>query len=76
MFFFSMNFYGLNLGRPEVGPFWTLGLPLEQIWQRTTRQRYIPNFKHLKGPTPDTNIDRLMHSEYILTLILEKFLYL
>ena len=45
--YFSMYFYGLNLGRPAAGPFWNLGPSFEQTWYRTTRQCYIPNFKHL-----------------------------
>ena len=30
-----------------MGPSWTLGPSFEQNWLRTTRQCYIPNFKHL-----------------------------
>ena len=34
--------------RPYIkGPFWTLGPPSEQIYQRSHRQCYIFNFKHL-----------------------------
>ena len=45
--YFSMYFYGLNLGTPCLGPSWTLGPSFEKPWYRTTRQCYIPNFKHL-----------------------------
>ena len=45
--YFSMHFYGLNLGPPGAGLSWTLGPSFEQTWQRTTMQCYIPNFKHL-----------------------------
>ena len=36
--YFSMYFYGLNLGPCWLGPSWTLGPSFEQTWQRTTRQ--------------------------------------
>ena len=42
-----MYFYDLNLGPPGAGPSWTLGLSFEHTWLRTTRQCYIPYFKHL-----------------------------
>ena len=29
-----------------MGPSWILGPSFEQNWYRTTRQCYIPNFKH------------------------------
>ena len=45
--YFSMYFYGLNLEPPQVEPSWILGPSFELIWLRTTRQCYIPNFKHL-----------------------------
>ena len=45
--YFSMYFYGLNLGPCWLGPSWTLWPSFEETWQRTTRQCYIPNFKHL-----------------------------
>ena len=32
---------------PATGPFSTPGPPFEQTWQRSTRQCYILNFKHL-----------------------------
>ena len=44
---FFMYFYGLNLGPPGTGPSWILGPLFEQNWLKTTRQSYIPNFKHL-----------------------------
>ena len=42
-----MYFYGSNLGPPGPEPSWTLGPSFEQTWWKTTRQCYIPNFKHL-----------------------------
>ena len=30
-----------------AGPSWNLGLSIEQTWERTTRQCYIPNFNNL-----------------------------
>ena len=30
--YFSMYFYGLNLGAPGAGPSWTLGPSFEQTW--------------------------------------------
>ena len=45
--YLSMYFYGLNPGPPRLGPSWTLGPSFEETWKRTTRQCYIPNFKHL-----------------------------
>ena len=44
---FFYIFYGLNLGPPCLGPSWTLWPSFEETSQRTTRQCYIPNFKHL-----------------------------
>ena len=45
--YFSMYFYGLNLGPPCLGPSWTLCPSFEETWLRTTRQCYIPNVKNL-----------------------------
>ena len=45
---FPMYFYGSNLGPPDAGPFRTLRPWFEQIWYRTTRQCYIPNFQYLR----------------------------
>ena len=45
--YFTMHFYGSNLGHPGPGPSWTLGPSFEQTTKRTTRQCYIPYFKHL-----------------------------
>ena len=45
--YFSMYFYGLNIGPPGAGPSWTQGPSFEQTWLRTTRQCYILNFRHL-----------------------------
>ena len=45
--YFSMYFHDLNIGPPGAGLSWTLGLSFEQTWQRTTRQCYLLNFKHL-----------------------------
>ena len=44
---FSMYFYDLNLGHHGAELSWTLEPSFEQIWLGTTRQCYIPNFKHL-----------------------------
>ena len=43
----SVYFCGWNLGPPGAGQSWILGSLFEQIWLRTTRQCYIPDFKHL-----------------------------
>ena len=40
-------FYCSNPGTSELGPIWILGPAFEQTWLRTTRQCYIPNYKHL-----------------------------
>ena len=44
--YFSMYFYGLNLGPNGAGPSWTLGPSFKQTWQ-STRQCYLLNFTHL-----------------------------
>ena len=48
VFILHMYFYAANPGARGIRPFWTLRPWFEQTWLRTTRQCYIPNFKHLR----------------------------
>ena len=45
--FIFFYFYGLNIRPPGAGPPCAQGPLFAQTWLRTTRQCYIPNFKHL-----------------------------
>ena len=54
--FFSIYFYGLNIGPPGAGPSCTQEPSFEQTWLRTTRQCYIPNFKHLSQVVPKKKV--------------------
>lgn len=41
---------------PAAGPVWTLGPPLEQTWQRSIWQCFIPNMKDLWPLVSDKKI--------------------